>query len=69
MRGPLFETWVVSEVSKFLRNRGRAEEVYSWRDTHGHEVDLILDQALRAAQEVPRNPGREQDLSAGTSTR
>ncbi len=43
MRGPLFETWVVSEVVKWLRNHLLAHELYFLRDTHGLEIDLLVD--------------------------
>ncbi|WP_284155087.1 DUF4143 domain-containing protein [Sulfuricystis thermophila] len=43
MRGPLFETWVVSETIKTLRNRLLPHELFFYRDAHGREIDLILE--------------------------
>lgn len=43
MRGPLFETWVVSETVKTLRNRLLPHELFFYRDAHGREIDLILE--------------------------
>lgn len=42
MRGALFETWVLNEILKHEFNRGRRTEVWFWRDSIGHEVDLLL---------------------------
>ncbi len=41
MRGPLFETWVVSELSKHAFNAGQTSGLHFWRDRTGHEVDLL----------------------------
>ncbi|WP_126446635.1 ATP-binding protein [Sulfuricystis multivorans] len=43
MRGPLLETWVVSETIKTLRNRLLPHELFFYRDAHGREIDLILE--------------------------
>lgn len=43
MRGPLFESWVVSELLKARFNRGRASNLYFWRSRGGHEVDALVD--------------------------
>jgi predicted AAA+ superfamily ATPase len=40
-RGPLFESWVVAEFIKHAFNRGQSAELYFWRDSAGHEVDLL----------------------------
>lgn len=42
-RGALFETWVVGEYCKNRFNRGEPLDLYFWRDSSGHEVDLILE--------------------------
>ena len=44
LRGALFETWVISEALKKRMNAARPSNLFFWRDNHGHEVDLILDQ-------------------------
>jgi hypothetical protein len=42
-RGAVFESWVVSEAVKNFMNRGLRPELYFWRDSVGHELDLIID--------------------------
>ena len=42
-RGPLFETWVASELVKGRANRGRRSNLTFWRDRTGHEVDFLLE--------------------------
>lgn len=42
-RGPLFETWVVSELLKARFNRALGANVSFWRDRGGHEVDVLLE--------------------------
>jgi predicted AAA+ superfamily ATPase len=43
-RGALFETLVVSEWVKRQFNAGQVAELYFWRDSAGHEVDLLIPQ-------------------------
>jgi predicted AAA+ superfamily ATPase len=49
-RGAIFETWVVSEALKNSYNRGAEPDLYFWRDSAGHEVDLLIDQG---ATQIP----------------
>lgn len=42
MRGPLFETWVVSELLKAYGTLGLAPRLSFFRDQAGHEVDLLV---------------------------
>ncbi len=42
-RGALFETFVVSELIKQRFNQGHPSDLYFWRDSTGHEVDVLLD--------------------------
>lgn len=44
MRGPLFESFVVSEFLKSRYNQGMPSYLYFWRDRSGNEVDLLLEQ-------------------------
>ncbi len=46
-RGALFETLVVSEWVKREFNAGHPAELYFWRDSVGHEVDLLIPQGGR----------------------
>ena len=43
--GSIFENWVVSEIKKAFHHHGQEAPLYFWRDQHGHEVDLVIDQA------------------------
>ena len=43
VRGAIFESWVVSEAVKNFMHRGQEPDVYFWRDSTGHEVDLIVE--------------------------
>ena len=49
-RGAIFETWVVSEALKNVYNRGAEPDLYFWRDSAGHEVDLLID---LGAKQIP----------------
>ncbi len=46
MRGPLFETFVVSELYKLFYNQGKTPHIYFWRDIQGHEIDCIIEKSL-----------------------
>ncbi len=45
LRGPIFETWVVSEILKARLHRGLAPASFFFRDSKGSEVDLVLELA------------------------
>jgi len=49
-RGAIFETWVVSEALKNFHSRGAEPDIYFWRDSAGHEIDLLIDQG---AKQIP----------------
>jgi hypothetical protein len=44
-RGAIFESFVVSELLKNALNRGQEPDLYFWRASSGHEVDLVLERA------------------------
>lgn len=44
LRGELFETWVVGEFIKNRFNQGLLSNLYFWREHHGHEIDLLIEQ-------------------------
>lgn len=46
-RGPIFETWAVSEALKNFYNRGAEPDLFFWRDSAGHEIDLMIDQGTK----------------------
>ena len=41
-RGAVFETFAVSELLKAFHNQGRDPDIYFWRDSTGHEIDLLI---------------------------
>jgi uncharacterized protein len=43
LRGPIFESFVVSEVLKAFEHSGRKAALHHWRDSTGHEIDLLVD--------------------------
>lgn len=47
LRGFIFENWIILEKIKSYLNQGIEPPLYFWRDTHGHEVDLIIDQGAK----------------------
>ena len=49
-RGAVFESLVVSELAKNAIHRGEEPSLAFWRDSVGHEIDVILD---RGAEVVP----------------
>ncbi len=42
-RGAIFETYIISEMVKNCLNAGIEPPLYYWRDSQGHEVDLIVE--------------------------
>lgn len=43
LRGNIFETYIVSELVKACHNQGQEPPLYYWRDSQGHEVDVIIE--------------------------
>ena len=43
LRGAIVENFVVSELLKAFYHRGRRPSLFFWRDTAGHEVDILID--------------------------
>jgi hypothetical protein len=43
-RGAVFETFVISELLKNEYHQGAEPDLYFWRDSAGHEIDLVLEQ-------------------------
>ncbi len=42
--GGLFENFIILEIKKYLQNTRPTAKIFYFRDTHGNEVDLIIDQ-------------------------
>ncbi len=49
-RGAIFETWVISEALKSYYHRGAEPDLHFWRDSAGHEIDLLIDEG---ATQIP----------------
>ena len=43
LRGPIFETFVVGELTKAFENAGGEAPLFFWRDATGHEIDVLVD--------------------------
>jgi hypothetical protein len=56
-RGALFETLVVSELIKARFNAGRAADIHFWRDSTGHEVDVLFEDDAGKLQAVEVKSG------------
>ena len=42
-RGAIFETYIISELCKSCFNAGVEPSLYYWRDSQGHEIDLLIE--------------------------
>lgn len=47
LRGPIFESFVMSELAKYIANRGKRAQLHFWRDVQGNEVDAMVERADR----------------------
>jgi hypothetical protein len=47
LRGAVFGCFVVSELRKHFLHRGERPPLWFWRDTAGHEVDVLVDLGTR----------------------
>ena len=43
LRGAIFESFVIAELIKSFFNRALEADLYFWRDSTGHEVDILVD--------------------------
>jgi hypothetical protein len=43
VRGNLFENMMIAEYLKRIHHAGRFEDIWFWRDSTGHEIDLLID--------------------------
>jgi len=46
LKGGIFENWIIAEYMKHYLNQGKEAPLYYWRDQHGHEVDLVIDEGM-----------------------
>jgi uncharacterized protein len=47
MRGPLFETFIISELMKIRLNRGLPSNLFFWRSNAGDEIDVIIEKGQK----------------------
>lgn len=47
LRGGLFESMIINELYKQYYNQGIQPGLYFWRDSHGHEMDCIIDRGSK----------------------
>ena len=65
-RGAIFESFVVSELMKNALHRGQEPDLYFWRDSAGHEVDILLEQGNELVPiEVKSGAALAEDFCAG----
>ena len=46
-KGALFENFIVTELLKNRFNQGQRSNLYFWRESSGHEIDVLIDEGLR----------------------
>lgn len=46
LRGPLFESFTISEIFKYGYNNNKNPQIYYWRDVQGHEIDVIVEKSF-----------------------
>jgi predicted AAA+ superfamily ATPase len=42
-KGPLFENFIITELLKNRHNKGLPDKIYYYRDSNGHEADVVID--------------------------
>ena len=47
LRGAIFENLIVTELRKLFLHHGQRPPLYFWRDSAGHEVDVVIDLGSR----------------------
>lgn len=48
VRGAMFENFVINELLKRRFNNGRRSNLYFWKDNKGKEIDIVIDNGLKA---------------------
>lgn len=65
-RGPIFESFVISELIKNFLHQGKEPDLYFWRDSTGHEIDAVVDLGSeRVAVEIKSGETVAADFFAG----
>lgn len=47
IKGNLFENLMVSEITKQMHHTNKLRDIWFWRDSAGHEIDLMIDLGTR----------------------
>lgn len=47
LRGPIFESCIITEIVKTRFNGGLRDPLYFWRDKSGHEVDCLIERGIQ----------------------
>ena len=69
LRGALVETFVVAELTKLFAHNGERPRLFFWRDSHGAEVDVLIDLGReRVAVEVKSGVTVAADAFRGLET-
>ena len=67
-KGQLFENFVVVELIKLARNRAALDKHFFWRDSSGHEIDLLIERGSEhIAIEVKAGKTLHSDFFKGLS--
>jgi len=62
LRGGLFESFIIAEISKHLYNTGRRPRIYFWQEAGRNEIDCIIEKAqeliaveIKASKTISKN--------------
>ncbi len=47
LRGGLFESMIIADLFKSFYNQAQQPSIYFWHDSHGHEVDCVIDMSIK----------------------
>lgn len=65
LRGNLYENLAIIEYLKYRYNHGSLPNCYFWRDNHGYEVDLIIDNITLSALEIKSGETFNNEMTKG----
>jgi len=58
LKGGLFESLIITELLKHRFNKGRENNLYFWRENHGHKIDCLIESGGRDLVPVEMKSGR-----------
>jgi len=68
LRGALVETLVYSELRKLFLHHGERAPLFFWRDSHGREVDFVVDYGLHRVPVEVKSGRRSRATRSARST-